>query len=392
MSHFQQPVSIHQIKIRNRKLVFKDMQAIGVTNRLEIAKRTHLSAATVSTIVEEFNKKNMIQESKDGKVAIGRKPSLLQFMPETKKTISIDLTSRNMSYAVKRLDLVTTESFMYKYNSNLSYGENLAALCNEIRDLLNRLELDSEVLGIGVSVPGPYHVSQDRVINKLIPEIGEVRLHHEFTKYLTPYTILIDHDVKLAATAEIQFIPKFEEKSVFFLYVGDGVGGALSIGEHIYSGAHGFAGEIGQMIIQDGTRLEQLLSWTTFVQRVSTTLGLTEAEAEGAADELEALVFSKSNEEDAAFLQELGRIAEWFSVAITNIAWLYNPNVVLIGGSYNRFGDKLLRMISEGLRHRLMPELFESLTLGYSHFQEKSSLVGAAIMTRDYWLEHLDGY
>ena len=226
------PMTINQVKVQNRKLVFREIAGGDKTVRLQIAHRTGLSAATVSAIIDEFLKKGIVREVKDSSSRIGRKPNILEFVPYSRRIVCIDLSTKNFRYEIKNLRFETEHAGTYRYLPAESYADNLRRFCDGIGEFLESRAEGGELLGIGVSVPGPYHQQDDKVINKLIPEIGEVRLHALLSERF-PYPICIDHDVKLACKAEIQHIQGSGAKVVFFFYIGEGVGGALAIGDDI---------------------------------------------------------------------------------------------------------------------------------------------------------------
>lgn len=378
-------VSVNQVKIQNRKRVFERIIAGEAVTRLEIAADTGLSPATVSSIVDEISKKGIIREMKDDKSTVGRKPSLLQFIPGARKVLSIDLCSKNFAYTIKDLGLATKSAFWYEYKSHLAYADNIAIFCKQIRDAIHEENITDELIGVGVVVPGPYNQAEDRVVNKLIPELSGIQLHALLSEYLSPYPVIIDHDVKLAAKAEVDRVAEYKMKSVFFMYIGEGVGGAISIDGQIYGGADEFAGDVGQMMIDDEKNIEQLTSWTRFVHHLANGYGLQAHEV------TTSFIAQKYQENDALLWNELRRVADVIGVAMTNIVWMYNPHLVIIGGPYTMFGSPFVEQITKPLRERLMPELFERLTLLLSGYEEKSSLVGAAGVVRENWIDSWHG-
>lgn len=370
-------LSINQVKIQNRKRVFKELSTQHATTRLDISRKVKLSAATVSSIVEEFVRTGIIVEVKDNKSTVGRKPNMLIFQPDALKMICIDLTSKQFSFSVKNLALISEKVVVYEFDNELSYEDNLLQFCKLIKQVIETEYKGQQLIGIGISVPGPYNQPKDRVMNNLIPEICELSIHRFFSEQF-PLPIQIDQDVKYAAKAEVQHIDHYESKSIFFLYLGLGVGGAVSINNDIYGGAQAFAGEIGQLIVSDGRNLEELISWKRMIAAALSH----HAPAEAIPEFLRA----RWSEKDAWLLKEIDDVASHLSIAVTNAVWLLNPHVFIIGGAYNIFGPLFIDKIKEKMTGRF-PEFLDDLQIIFSHYEENSALVGAGSMVREEWLD-----
>ena len=66
--------------------------------------------------------------------------------------------------------------------------------------------------------------------------------------------VYIDEDVKYAARANLSMVENAMEKTLAYVYIGEGVGGAFLVNGRILMGAHSMAGEVSRMLIGDGGR------------------------------------------------------------------------------------------------------------------------------------------
>ena len=66
------------------------------------------------------------------------------------------------------------DTSMFPYDPANSYQENLEAFLKKHQQVLS--DLGNRVLGIAIAVPGPYDAHRDRVVNKRIPELGDIPL------------------------------------------------------------------------------------------------------------------------------------------------------------------------------------------------------------------------
>lgn len=378
-------ISINSVKIQNRKLVFKELAQNDNITRTEIATRCGLSMATVSTIVEEFVKRGLVIEEKDTSSTVGRKPNFLRLRPSVQKIGTIDLTSeQSFIFMLKDMTLQTDVSIHHAYDPSQSFGQNLHLFLSRVADELQTNYKEVEWVGVGISVPGPYQADQDTVRNKRIPYLNNIHIKQEIKPYFPEGSVVIDQDVKFALKSELVHLQDVEDKTVFLFHLGEGVGGALSIAGTVYGGASGFAGDIGQMMVENGVNLEQLVNWQYFVRQASLACGLDRI------DEHEVVSLYLSGEENVR--QIVDEVVRNLVTAMINLAWLYNPHIVILDGKYRMLGETFICKIHEQVQERLHVDLVRDMNIIYSQTDEKSTLMGAAATIREQWLESFNPY
>jgi glucokinase len=179
------------------------------------------------------------------------------------------------------------------------------------------------------------------------------RLLHERTGLPTS----VDNDGNAAAWAEARFGAGAGSGDLVLVNVGTGIGGGLVLNGGIYHGEHGFAGELGHLIVDpEGDRcpcgnrgcLEAMASGLTLGR-----LG-REAAAADPAGRLAALakvtegpvtgevVFAAASEGDKAALALFERVGHWLGVGIASLVTIFDPDLVVVGGGVAATGDLLL--------------------------------------------------
>ena len=218
------------------------------------------------------------------------------------------------------------------------------------------------------------------------------RLLHERTGLPT----VVDNDANAAAWAEARFGAGAGGGDLVLLSVGTGIGGGLVLDGRLYHGEHGFAGELGHLIVApDGDRcacgnlgcLEAMASGSTLGR-----LG-REAAAAGPGGRLAALaaaagapvtgevVFAAALEGDKVALSLFERIGHWLGVGIASLVTIFDPDLVVVGGGVAATGDLLLAPARasfdryvHGRGHRDLPPVVPT-RLG-----DDAGLVGAATL------------
>ncbi len=373
-------LNVNMIKQHNRRSIFNEIISNAPMSRLSISRNLHLSPGTIATVVEELINRGIIREVKDIKSSIGRKPNIIEFLPDRKKIICIDMATRNFSFSLKNLSLKSEYSYKYHFDKSKSYETNFRSFLEEMRKRAITEDKLPGIIGIGVSVPGPYGIDDDKISCKLIPEVTKIKPFKIISGYYNG-PVLIDHDVKLAAASEVNLIPDYDHKIILYLYLDEGVGSAISVNGNIYTGANEFAGEIGQIITGE-TKFEELVSWNTFLIR----LGLITDRAQEAID-LKSIKDEYERGEQGV-LKELKRIIRITGKLLSNIICVLNPHSIILGGKYKIFGNKFIISLQRETEKYLIEDLKRNLSFHLSSHQERGPLIGAGKKVRDFWLDN----
>ncbi len=376
----KQKLNVNMIKKQNRRNIFYEIITNAPISRLSISQNLHLSLGTVTTVVEELINRGVVKEEKDTQTSVGRKPNIINFVPKAKRIICIDMATRHFSFSLKDLSLRSEFSYRYHFDKTKNYETNFRIFLETMKAKVLSNENLRNTIGIGVSVPGPYSAKDDRISCKLIPEITKINPRRIISEYYKG-PILLDHDVKLAATSEVKLIPGFNHKVILYLYLDEGVGSAISINGGIYSGADEFAGEIGQMVIGN-EKFENLVSWKTLLAR----LDLVKEDN----DELikpDALK-SRFNDKEPRLMGELDNIIRIAGKTIANIICVLNPHYVILGGKYKIFGKRFIEALESETKKYLIEDLKKNLHFRLSNHLESGPLLGAGSIVRDYWLDN----
>jgi len=235
-----------------------------------------------------------------------------------------------------------------------------------------------DVQGVGVGVPGP--VRSDGVVNRCVNlGWGIVNVAEELGT-LTGLTVKVGNDANVAALGELWQGGAKGCKDAVMVTLGTGVGGGIIIDGKIVAGFHGAGGEIGHITVnpdeieacncgQYGC-LEQYTSATGIVRMAKRKLAksddattLRKIEPLTAKDIFDE---AKAGDEIAKELvDELGNI---LGSALSNLAVVVNPEVIVIGGGVSKAGAILIDTIEEHFKENcffaLKETRFELATLG----------------------------
>jgi glucokinase len=178
------------------------------------------------------------------------------------------------------------------------------------------------------------------------------RLLHERTGLPT----VVDNDANAAAWAEARFGAGAGSDDLVLVTVGTGIGGGLVLGGRLYHGVHGFAGELGHLIVDPAGDLCACGNSGCLEAMASgSTLGRLGREA-AAADPggrmatlagrpglvTGEVVFAAAAEGDKAALALFERVGHWLGVGIASLVTIFDPDLVVVGGGVAATGELLL--------------------------------------------------
>lgn len=235
-----------------------------------------------------------------------------------------------------------------------------------------------DVQGIGVGVPGP--VNSKGVVNRCVNLGWGVLDVAEELSSLTSIAVKAGNDANVAALGEMWKGGAEGSTDVIMVTLGTGVGGGIIVDGKIVAGSNGAGGEIGHITVnkdeieacncgQYGC-LEQYASATGIVRMAKRKLAKTDdATTLRNAEELTAkLIFDEAKAGDAVAMGLVDELGEILGSALSNIACVSNPEVIVIGGGVSKAGDILIDTIKkhfvESCFHVCRDTRFELASLG----------------------------
>ncbi len=370
------PGSQSALRVRNRSRILDMLSTEGALTQAELARRTRLSAATVSNIVRLLIDEGAVRS--DLVTSSGRRGSAIRIESgRSAVAVGIDFGRRHLRIVVASPGYEVLAECDRELRAGYSARHALDLARGALDDLLDQHGLhDAAVLGVAVGVPGPIDRRSRTVVwGTMLPEwLGvtqgdiEDRLGHP---------VRLDNDANLGALAEVTWGGFSQAQDLVFVKVGSGIGAGLIIGGRPHYGRLGLAGEIGHSIVEDrgtlcrcGNRgcLETVASTSAMVRLLGgptdrmTTAILVERALEGDPGTIRVL-------EDAG--TAIGRVLGW-------VASFAGPEVVVIGGPLTDLGRLLTAPIARSLQRHAIPLVGESTVVTTSSLGARAEALGAA--------------
>jgi glucokinase len=217
------------------------------------------------------------------------------------------------------------------------------------------------VFAVGVGSGGQIDPSNGIVVSAtdVLPGWTGVDLKQAFHA-ATALPVSADNDVNALALGEVRFGAAKGLRTVVFLALGTGVGGALVIDGKVHHGAHFAGGEFGHILLNiDPSAREDMGGSTGTLEAYCSGSGLARTWREMGGDNPAATGrdIAKLAAQDPSGLAALAikQTGESLGFGLVSLANAIDPEMIVIGGGMAALGDRLLEPARRVMRELALP-------------------------------------
>ncbi|MFJ7206805.1 ROK family protein [Streptomyces sp. NPDC098789] len=239
--------------------------------------------------------------------------------------------------------------------------ESILEFAAELRDL--GVERYGETASAaGVAVPGIVDAENGVAVYAANLGWRDVPMRALLSRRLGGIPVALGHDVRTGGLAEGRIGAGRGADRFLFVPLGTGIAGAIGIAGRIEAGAHGYAGEIGHIVVRPGGPacgcgqrgcLETLASASAVTRAWAAASGDPEADA---ADCAKAVADGDPRAQEV-WLAAVGALADGLVTALT----LLDPRTLIIGGGLAEAGETLFTPLRTAVEERVtfqrLPEI-----------------------------------
>lgn len=234
----------------------------------------------------------------------------------------------------------------------------------------------------GVAVPGI--VDAEHGIAAYAANLGwrDVPLRALLTERLGGVPVALGHDVRTGGLAEGRIGAGRGADRFLFVPLGTGIAGAIGIAGRVEAGAHGFAGEIGHIVVRPGGTpcpcgqhgcLERYASAAAVSEAWAAACGDPDADAADCAK----AVRSGDPRAVQVWQNAVDALADGLVTALT----LLDPRTLIIGGGLAEAGETLFTPLRDAVRRRIT---FQKLpTIVPAALGDTAGCLGAGLLAWD---------
>jgi predicted NBD/HSP70 family sugar kinase len=237
-----QGASSEVVRDINRRLVLNLIRTRHPISRADLARLSGLQRSTVSLIVEQLIHERWVLEGPTGRLPRGRRPTFLRLNDE-RVIIAVDIRPSQTTVALADANgkFISQEIMHTSADPKLT----LDAMVQSIERLI-RASRRKKVEGVGISVPGRYDHSSDRLV--FAPNLNwhNVDIRNPIVK-ATGLDVEVENAANACVLAAVWFDRMEDCRNLVVLTVSEGIGTGIWANRQLVRGLNGMAGEFGHV-------------------------------------------------------------------------------------------------------------------------------------------------
>ncbi|AZO93457.1 ROK family transcriptional regulator [Halocella sp. SP3-1] len=336
-----------ELKKYNRYIILNQIIERQPISRTELAEILNVSHTTISQLVKELIEEDLVVESYT-KSTGGRPPKILSFKGYNKYIITLSFKETAISLAIFNLNF----KLLHAEKINVKDNE-LTGLIEVIGDVLERLILEKkikkkQILAMGISVPGIYKDNQDLIISSTAPYLNGQSLMKKIKNKVDFCPVFIQNDANIAVHYEWNYMLKKRYDNLIFIYIGDGIGSGIIIGNKLYSGSHGNAGELGHMQVKS-TGKRCICGGTGCLEMLSSIKAIENEFKEKVYFTIDEIIKGYLSGEEKC-KRVIDRAVKYFARALSSMVSFFDPEIIILGDFHNLYRGKIKDKLEEEMK------------------------------------------
>lgn len=372
----------------------------GSSTITDLAKVLDLSVPTVTKFISEMCEEGYINDYGKLETSGGRYPSLYGLNPESGYFIGVDIKK----FAIN-IGLINFKGDMVELKMNIPFksentSEALEELCKLILQFIKKVDIDNDkILNININVSGRvnpesgYSFSQFNFEERPLAEVLTEKIG---------FRVTIDNDTRAMTYGEYMKGCVKGEKDIIFVNVSWGLGIGIIIDGKIYTGKSGFSGEFGHTNVFDneiichcgkkgcleteasGSALHRIL-----IERIQNGESSILSNRILSKDNVLTLdeIIASVNKEDLLCIEIVEEIGQKLGKQIAGLINIFNPELVIIGGTLSLTGDYITQPIKTAVRKYSLNLVNKDSAIMTSKLKDKAGIVGACMLARSRMFE-----
>jgi glucokinase len=274
------------------------------------------------------------------------------------------------------------------------YGGEVVARLAEVISALAGAE---DPVAIGLGVPGLVGRNGVLMFSPHLPGLVGVPLRRHLAAAAPEADLWVGNDATAAGWAEHRRGAGAGFDDVLMVTLGTGIGGGIIAGGQLYEGAHRFAGEWGHTVIDphgppcpcgqrgcweqfaSGRGLGRLGRETAQAGRAARVVELAGGDPEAVRGEHVTVAAAEGDAEAAAIM---AAFAWWLALGLANLATIFDPGVIVIGGGLIDAGEILMAPTRRSFAELVQAGTLRSTTIRAAALGSRAGAIGSGLLAR----------
>lgn len=372
----------------------------GSSTITDLAKELDLSVPTVTKFISEMCEEGYINDYGKLETSGGRHPSIYGLNPESGYFIGVDIKK----FAIN-IGLINFKGDMLELNMNTPYKfentqEALERLCDLIKNFIKETEVNKDkIMNICINISG--RVNPESGYSFSMFNFSEQPLAEALAKKIG-FPVCIDNDTRAMTYGEYMKGNVTGEKNIIFVNISWGLGIGIIIDGKIYTGKSGFSGEFGHVNVFDNeiichcgkkgcleTEASGSAFHRIFLERIKngeTSILSNRLKEKNKPLTLDELI-EAACKEDPLCIEIVEEIGQKLGKQVAGLINIFNPEMVIIGGTLSLTGDYITQPIKTAVRKYSLNLVNKDSVIVTSKLKDKAGIIGACMLARSRMFE-----
>lgn len=380
---------IGEIKAENIIFIFDLIRNNDEITRAMLADMTNFTRMNITRWVGDLMDKGLVYEEGEITSSRGRPAKRLHIEPNVAYSISVSIDVDTITIAVVNLksEIVIMESL--DAEQELSMKDYV----DKVYEVYKKWQLEYPSIFKKI---GCITFVSPGIINS---ETGEIIISAQLgwrKEKISAYArekfglkVIVDNDVKSALMGELAFSNIEDKSTIAYMGIGYGVGAGLWMDGKILRGANNNAGEIGHISIDYngeecncGRRgcLDTVLSIKSFLKRAQSI----DRKIRSIKD-----ISERYYKGEAWAIELIDDASRYFSIAISNIVYAYDPDKIIVGGLLFDLFPGILDIMMRSKHFKIYGEYINNVEIVNASMGSNAYIIGGSIRAKDWILEKI---
>lgn len=364
----------------------------------DLSKELGASIPTITKLVGELLEDGLLEDMGKQGTNGGRRPSIYGLNPSAGYFVGVDIRRKFISYAVtdfkgSQIDYQEQLPFSVQ-NSEESFREMCRYLTSHLES--NGIE-PSRVLAYGFNLTGrvnnetgycfSYFIGEDKPIASVLEdELGK--------------PAFVENDSRAMTYGEYICGAANNEKNMLFINIAWGLGMGMIVDGKLSYGKSGFSGEIGHFPLLNNDQIchcgktgcletgaSGSAAYRIFMEKLNEgrTSTLSEKFNKGEQIHIEDII-DAIREEDVLAIEVIEEIGTTLGRAIAGLINLFNPELIVIGGSIASTKEYLLLPIKSAIQKHSLNIINSDTSIKFSKLGKRAGAIGSCMLGRSKFL------
>jgi predicted NBD/HSP70 family sugar kinase len=321
-------------------------------SRADLARVSGMQRSTISLIVEELMEDSWVLEGATGRLPRGRRPTFLRLNDE-RVIIGVDIRPIQTTVAIADVNgRFTSQEVMA---TPADSAKAVEMLIDRILSM-KRLSKGKKIEGVGISLPGRFNETADRLVFAPNLKWPEVELRGPISK-ATGLDVELENAANACVLAAVWFDRAEACANLVVVTVSEGIGAGILINGQLARGSSGMAGEFGHVPLDLDGPLCTCGShgcWEVFASNRAALRYYLESSAKTAGLSFQDLL-SLAAQGDTRASKALDKQADYLGRGMRMIVAGLAPERIIVIGDLTRSWDRFGPRIEEAVRAQVLP-------------------------------------